>query len=200
MIKNIIFDLGNVLIRFQPADYLKETGLNEKEAEFINREIYQSREWIELDRGIISRKEALKSVYARNPLKKQLLEQHSDFMKVLTPIECNTHLPEELKAAGYKIFYLTNYHKDLFSRTVRRYDFFHFFDGGVVSAHVKHIKPEPEIYNILLEKYDLLPEESLFIDDSENNTKAAEKIGLNVIHLTDPKTLENQLNIFLHKK
>lgn len=193
MIKNIIFDLGNVLIDFKPREYLLSQGRSTDEADFLYREIFQSREWVELDRGTIKSREAIQAIVKRNPDEKELIESHSDFRPLLTPIESNTGQLEDLKDRGYRLFYLTNYHDELFDYTYEAYDFFQLFEGGVVSAHVKKIKPEREIYEILLDKYDLDPGETLFIDDSEKNTRAASELGIHTIHLPEPRMLESEL-------
>lgn len=197
MVKNIIFDLGNVLINFQPVKYLQSLGLTESEVDFIHKEIYLSEEWVELDRGTLTKKEALSRICERNENKRQLLENHSDFMKVLTPIESNTSLLQGLKEQGFRLYYLTNYHDELFTICFNSYDFFRNFEGGVVSAHIKFIKPQPQIFKALLEKFSLNPEESLFIDDSLNNTLAAEKLGIQTIHLEEPALLKMKLDQIL---
>ncbi|MBN2656295.1 MAG: HAD family phosphatase [Spirochaetales bacterium] len=193
MIRNIIFDLGNVLIDFQPYSYLVSQGCTTEEADFLYREIFRSAEWVELDRGTISAAQALKSIKERNPGHEILIDKFSDFMPILTLIEENTLLLDELKSEGYHLFYLTNYHEELFSRTKGAYSFFEQFEGGVVSAHVKKIKPDPEIFWILLDKYGLIAEETLFIDDSLANAEAAEKLGMEVIHLEKPEQLRREL-------
>lgn len=197
MIKNIIFDLGNVLIDFHPLQYLQNAGLSPEDVEFVHREIFLSDEWVDLDRGTISREKALEVICSRNPQQKNLLLTHSDFMKVLTPIEYNASQLEGLKKKGYKLYYLTNYHDELFDICFRNYDFFRHFEGGVVSAKVKYIKPQPEIYETLLDKYRLNPGESLFIDDLEKNTRAAEKLGIRAIHLKKPEELKSHLDSIL---
>lgn len=193
LIRNIIFDLGNVLIRFNPREDLINRGLSDEETEFLMREIFHSAEWIELDRGTLNAEEALNKIKGRNPGKEQLIEEHSDFRDLLTPITSNASLLKGLKERGYKLYYLTNYHDDLFDYSFEAFDFFREFDGGVVSAHVKKIKPDEEIYRILLDKYELEPEETLFIDDTEKNTLAADEIGLDTIHLSQPLQLQELL-------
>ncbi|MBB6479233.1 HAD family hydrolase [Spirochaeta isovalerica] len=194
MIKNIIFDLGNVLIDFQPYSYLVSQGCSTAEADFLYEEIFRSAEWVELDRGTISAKQAIEAIKKRNPGQEILIDRFSDFMPILTQIEENTVLLDDLKSEGYRLFYLTNYHEELFSRTKEAYSFFDHFEGGVVSAHVKKIKPDPEIFTILLGKHNLIPEETLFIDDSLANAEAAEKLGMEVIHLEKPEMLKEELN------
>ncbi len=193
MIKNIIFDLGNVLMTFQPVEFLKTKGLCKQDIDFVYREIFLSDEWIKLDKGIISKSDALKAIYDRNPEQKQILKENSNFKELLKPIKKNVIILEELKRKQFKIYYLTNYHEDLFDYSLEKFPFFKNFDGGIVSAHVKLIKPDPEIYKNILNKYDLDPLETLFIDDSEKNTLAAEKFNMKTIHLKDQNKLSHSL-------
>ena len=101
----------------------------------------------------------------------------------------------------YNLFYLTNYHDELFKHSFTKYEFFQLFEGGVVSAHVKQIKPDQEIYEILINKYGLNVQETIFIDDSHKNTLAAEQLGIESIHLKEPHQLkcllERKLNLKL---
>ncbi len=194
MIKNVIFDLGNVLLNFQPKELLKSKGLNKQDLDFVYKEIFLSDEWVELDRGTISRKEAFNSITARNPENVELLLQFTNFEEILTPIEDNVGIVAELKNRGYNTYYLTNYHRDAFEYAFSNFDFFNNFDGGIVSADVKLIKPDPMIYKTISEKYQLKPEESLFIDDTKKNVEAAAELGFNTIHLVEKEQLKKLLD------
>jgi epoxide hydrolase-like predicted phosphatase len=194
MIKNIIFDLGNVLIDFNPKKYLMNEGLIDADLEFVYKEIFLSNEWVELDRGTMTREEALKSITFRNPDKIKLLMDFAHFEEVLIPIESNVEILLELKNRGYKTFYLTNYHIEAFDFAFSNFDFFKCFDGGVVSAKVKLIKPDPRIYRTLQENYNLIPEESLFIDDTKNNVEVAAELGFHTIHLLNQEDLKALLD------
>lgn len=193
MINNIIFDLGNVLLDFYPKEYLQGKGLGSEDLEFIYKEIFLSDEWIELDRGTITREEALKAITARNPDQVELLLSFTDFEEILTPVIPNVAVLKELKNRGYKIYYLTNFHSENFSHVLLNFDFFKSFDGGVVSADVKLIKPDHRIYITLKDKYNLIPEESLFIDDTKENVDAAMELGFNAFHLTEQAALKDLL-------
>ncbi len=194
MIKNIIFDLGNVLLNFQPKEYLKKKGLEGECLEFVYKEIFLSREWVELDRGTMNREEAFSIITSRNPDKREFLMSFSNFEEILTPILPNVAVLKELKSRGYKTYYLTNYHKEAFQFAYSNFDFFRSFDGGVVSADVKFIKPDHQIYLCLKDKYSLIPEESLFIDDHQKNVEAAAELGFNTVHLKEKHKLKDLLN------
>ena len=90
----------------------------------------------------------------------------------------------------YKIYGLTNWSAETISIAYERFSFFKEFDGIVVSGHEKIIKPNPQIYHQLLDRYNLKAENTIFIDDNINNIRAAEKIGLHAIHFENPRKLE----------
>lgn len=193
MIQTIVFDLGNVLIDFQPEKFLRAKGMNETEVQFLLREVYQSEEWVFLDLGKIRRKEALDRIIRRNPDKRVLLESSFFIDEVLTPIEDNITLFKQIDRKRYRTVFLSNYHQEAFKRALADYDFFSSFSGGVVSYEVGMVKPDPEIYRHLLVKYQLNPEQTLFIDDSEVNIQAAIELGFTTIHLKRSGDLGNQL-------
>jgi len=179
MIKNIIFDLGNVLISFRPSEYFDKKDYSENMKARILTDIFSSEEWIRLDKGEISTKQAIDSIAARSLLQK---EEIAHIFKLRTdiifPLDNNVRLLLNLKKQGYRLFFLSNFPLDIFDEVKAGYYFFNFFDGGVISAEAHSSKPDSRIYEILLEKYFLLPDECLFIDDLEINVKTAEKLGI----------------------
>ena len=103
----------------------------------------------------------------------------------------------KLKEKGYKLYILSNFHREAFLEIERKCEFEKYFDGKVVSYDVKLLKPEKEIYEELLKKYNLNPEETLFIDDTLANTEGAEKLGISTIHLINKEKLKEELEKFL---
>jgi glucose-1-phosphatase len=190
MIKNLVFDLGNVLINFKPEDYLDKLGYKEELKNVILRDIFRSREWKQLDKGEITLEEAKVMISERSSLKRQEIEGMFDLrVKILYPIESNIKLLPALKERGFKLYYLSNFPDDIFDEIFDSIPFFRLFDGGFISARVKSAKPDRRIFEILLETYSLKPEECLFIDDDESNVRAAGLIGMSSLHLARPKDL-----------
>ena len=198
MIKNIIFDLGNVLISWKPEDYLVENGYSEKERSVILEEVFRSREWLALDNGDITLDEAVKRISGRSGLKTG--EIYSVFnlrTRILFPLSENTKILPVLKKEGFRLYYLSNFPGDIFDEVSSKYDFFRNFDGGLISARAKASKPDEKIYRQLFLHYSLLPEESLFIDDTHANVFSAGQLGVSVIHLSEPTLLKQKLEEFL---
>ena len=115
------------------------------------------------------------------------------------PLEQNIRILPELKKRGYKLYYLSNFPIDIIDEVRSGYFFFKYFTGGIISAEVKCSKPDIRIYEILLDKYSLIPSECLFIDDLHENVKGAENAGMSgITTFGSPdisKVIENVLNI-----
>ena len=179
MIKNVIFDLGNVLISFKPAEYLDKNEYSEEYKVRILTDIFNACEWLQLDNGDITVKEAINRISARSSLTRdEIVHIFNIRTDLMFPLFENATLLPGLKKRGYSLFYLSNFPLDIFPEIKSENHFFKFFDGGIISAEARHSKPNIRIYEILLEKYSLIPEECLFIDDLESNVQAAESIGI----------------------
>jgi glucose-1-phosphatase len=182
MVKNIIFDLGNVLISFRPSDYFDKNRYPEAIKNTILKDIFASREWLLLDNGEITTMEAIDAIALKSSLKKEeiahIFNLRTDLM---FPIDTNVRVLPALKKRGFRLFYLSNFPLDIFEEVRNGYFFFRYFDGGLISGEAKFSKPDPEIYKALTQKYSLNPVECLFIDDIEINVQAAEAIGMKTI-------------------
>ncbi|MFW5686619.1 MAG: HAD family hydrolase [Halanaerobium sp.] len=200
LIKNIVFDLGNVLLDFDPDSYLEELGYSGEIKKKLFSEIFETEEWIQLDRGTITQKQAVEKWQQRNPnLKNEIAEVMAEWEKILTLKEETAKILESLAAEDFKLYILSNFHQKAFEYVSSQYDFFKLFDGRVISADIGMIKPEAEIYEHLLEKFNLKAEETIFIDDSKENIKAALKKGIRVIHFEDAGSLEKELKLYLRE-
>ncbi len=198
MIKNIIFDIGNVLLEFKPLDYLKKTFNDDSLETLLYKEVFQCEEWLHLDRGILTQDEVIKIISLRNPEHEVHIKKCMDnWIDILTPIEGTVKILSELKEKGYKLYLLSNFHSLAFETVYSKYDFFKSFDGGIISYKENLLKPENEIYTKLLNTYNLNAEECLFIDDTFINIEAASSLGINTIHFISYETLKKSLNKFI---
>lgn len=194
MIKNIIFDLGNVLIEFNPHSFI-EKNISAEDRDEVFHMIFQRKEWLELDRGTLSYDEVVRFFVTRFPQYENQIKKffENKIIDCLKPIEENIKLVEELKERGCKLYILSNFHYPAFKNVSEKWDFFKLFDGQVISSHANLLKPEKGIYEEILRKYKLIPEETLFIDDSYENVVAGEKFGLHTIHLDNYRELRKKL-------
>lgn len=194
MIKNIIFDLGNVLFEYNPMKFIEKYVKIENRESFFNV-VFNSKEWKDLDRGVLEYEEAVEIFSKKLPEEREKIEKlfGDDIADVIFPIEKNIEFVKEIKKRGYKLYILSNFHKKAFRRIERLYNLDSIFDGKIVSFEVNLLKPEKEIYEVLLGKYSLNPDETIFIDDTFENIVVAKKIGIKGIELKDFNELENIL-------
>jgi HAD superfamily hydrolase (TIGR01509 family) len=179
MIKNIVFDLGNVLISFVPSDFLKKKNYPENIRNIILSEVFGSKEWAMLDNGDITTKEAIDALALKSSLKREEIALVFSFRtEIMFPLDNNVRLLPELKKHGFKLFYLSNFPLDIFEEIKNGYYFFRYFDGGIISSEVKLSKPDVRIFKTLLKDYGLKPGECLYIDDIDTNVRSAESAGM----------------------
>ncbi len=186
MIKNIIFDMGNVLIVYKPERILDNVGVFDKEdRELLLNEVFHSEEWRFADAGEISAIDIYTRCSQRLPQRLHDIANQVilHWFEPLEPIPGMAEFAEENKKQGREIFLLTNA-----PDTVRKYVHIvpgiEYFDGIVVSSEIKMEKPHANIYNYVCDKYGLLPEECLFIDDIQENVDGAEAVGMHGYRFT----------------
>ena len=195
-IKNIIFDLGGVLIDWNPRYFYRNVFHNEVEMEFFLEKIC-SPEWnLKQDAGR-SFEEATYELSNKFPqYEKEIKDYYSNWTKMIGGIiEENVALLEDLKDK-YRLFALTNWSAETFPKVFNQYPFFKEFEGIVVSGTEKIVKPNTQIYQLLLSRYGLMANESLFIDDNLENINAADKLGFKTIHLEKNVNLKSDLQKF----
>lgn len=179
MIKNVVFDIGRVLLDYQPVKFLQNIGLKMEEGRYLNEIIFKNDIWLQLDRGMITLDEAIEAYTVLAPLHKERISQimHT-WPQMLTLIEGTSELLSELTAKGYAVYLLSNFQEDGFKQIYDKYSFVKEAHGSVISYEIMLLKPEKEIYLHLLEKYKLMPEETVFIDDMKENVDAAKALGI----------------------
>ena len=179
MIRNILFDMGNVLIYFDRNLFMDRLGVAEEDKKLLMREVFLSVEWVRMDRGSMVEADAVASCCARLP--ERLHDAAEKLIQMwdrpILPIPGMYELIEELKAKGYGIYLLSN-------ASLRQHEYWprieasRFFDGTLISADEGIIKPQPEIYRLILERFDLKAEECFFIDDVPANIEGALYCGI----------------------
>ena len=182
MIKNIIFDIGNVILNFNINEVLPKFTTNKEEQKFILENIINSPEWLGnalIDTGYISREDAIEIVKDRtNHCNDKLIvdfwKNYNDFAQVDERV---LSLIRKLKDNNYKIYLLSNINPYTFE-FVNKSDLFNLVDGYVLSYKEHKVKPYKAIYNVLLERYKLLPKECIFIDDNEKNIATGNLMGI----------------------
>ena len=196
MIRNIVFDMGQVLIRWRPEEMLERFDLSQEEKTMLLQELFWSPEWIAQDRGIITEADMIARVSARLP--ETLHGTVEEVIKAwyvwhLTPMPGMAELVRELKEKGYGIYLLSNA-----STALRGYfpriPGSECFDGLMVSAEEKLLKPQHEIYERLYERFGLVPEQCVFIDDSPANIEGAMLTGMQgIVFRGDTERLRREL-------
>ena len=174
--------MGKVIIRFDPEHFMDRTGVYDPEdREIIRKEIYESPLWTDMDKGILSEEEMIERV---RPLLPGHLRQYTErliagWCDPIEIVEGMDDLVKELKEKSYRIYLLSNA-SVMQKKYWKAVGCSKYFDGTVVSAYEKVMKPDRKIYEILLQRYGLKAEECLFIDDRKINLDAAEELGFSV--------------------
>jgi len=192
-IKNIVFDFGGVLIDWNPIYLYKSVFADKLEMDYFLKDIC-SPEWnLKQDEGR-SLAEATKELQLLHPeYTKEIELFYKDWIKMIGgDLPENSKFIKSLKSK-YRLFGLSNWSAETFPQIFDSYTFFQDLEGIVLSGQEKTIKPNKGLYEILLNRYSLLANECLFIDDNRNNIIAAKELGFHTIHLTEGVCLEKEL-------
>ncbi len=178
MIKNLIFDVGDVLLSYDWKNMLMNHGLSEEAAKRVAHRMFYSPYWAMLDLATVPEQEILRCYRETFPDDAEDMIwfiTHGELMHIQrTKVWERIH---ELKLKGYKIYILSNYSEGLFKKHTEGASFLDDLDGGIVSYQVHCIKPDYRIYELLLAKYSLKAEECIFFDDRLENIEAARELG-----------------------
>jgi glucose-1-phosphatase len=185
--KNIIFDLGNVLLEWSPQRFLKELDLP-----LHYMDVFYSLLWATHDGGLLSRAEVIEKLPSHYD-KAVFASCVNRIAPFLSPIPDMIETVHEVKNNGYRVYILSNMPKELHEELRTLHDFFEVFDGAVYSYQVKAIKPQPQIYQALMRTYQIKGPESVFIDDLEMNIRAAKELGIEGIVCKNPAQVRAEL-------
>lgn len=183
--KNIVFDLGGVVVDWNPTRLMEEYTGDPAMPVTLFREGFFDSFWPDYDRGIMDQVGIVKEMSHFSGRHYAECWDFVEFVKhSLRDIPETQRLIRELSEEGFRVFCLSNMSLEFYDY-LRERDVFGYFEGQIISALEKVIKPEPEIYQVLMDRYQVVPEESLFIDDLASNVEAARLLGFNIVHFTD---------------
>lgn len=193
--KVIIFDLGGVLIDWSPRYVFEKLFKGrENEMDFFLSEVCNE-EWnLQQDAGRPFA-DAVKILQKEHPqYKEEIAAFESQWEQMLNgSIKGTVEILKELKSTGTSLYALTNWSMETFPIAQRLFDFLELFEGIVVSGKERLIKPDEAFFKVLFDRYSILPETSVFIDDNKNNIATAKKLGMTAIHFTTPEALKAEL-------
>lgn len=193
-IKNVVFDLGNVIVRWSPLEIVTLTFGPIESPEQLAKSLFQSQTWFDLNKGFISEPEAKNQYQQQHSLSSEDCERLFYYAKqTQLLLYGSVDLVKRVKGAGYGVYALTDNVIEIVEYLKDTYTFWDLFDGAIVSAEVGLLKPQPEIYHSLLLQHDILAQETVFIDDMAYNVEGAESVGMSAIQFKNAAQCEHDL-------
>jgi putative hydrolase of the HAD superfamily len=198
-VRNVVFDFGGVLVSWRPQEIIDSFYAEPHLREALRLHAFQHVDWLDMDRGTLDEASVVRRCAARMARPESELRALFEHVRAaLTPIDPTVALLRELRERkGLKLYGLSNMSQTTFAYLHARHDFFKLFDGIVVSAAVKLLKPEPEIYEHLRDRFALDFGESVFIDDVQPNVESARQVGLRAIQFLTTDQVRRELEPLL---
>ena len=191
---DIVFDIGNVILEWNPQRLVGSVFSCKAESKEAIENIIDHEDWQMLDKGTLSLEETILRANDRcNIGVSKIRKLFEETPKSLIPIQETINVIRELSEKGYNLYVLSNMHKHTYEHLLVAHDIWKLFSGIVISSHIKSIKPEPEIFEYLIGTYNLIPKNTVFLDDMGINIEAAEKFGLNTIHVKNASQSKEEL-------
>ena len=179
---NIVFDLGGVVFEWRPDKIIRHVFKDEATQALVESEIFEHRDWVELDRGTLTLDRAIDRGTARTELPREDIERLFDAVPhFLIPIQDTIEMIRSIRDSSHRLFVLSNMHVASIAHLEKKHDIWDLFDGIVISSRIKKVKPELEIYQHLLNEHALVAADTVFIDDMQENLAAASKLGIHTI-------------------
>lgn len=195
MIKNIIFDAGNVLVQIRWEEVMQELGLEGEVLKRVSGATVRSNMWKEYDRSACSDEEIIASFISNDPeLEREIRLFMEHESEAIVEFSYAREWVKSFRDNGYHCYILSNYSKSTHERTKDERGYEEYVEGAIYSWQVQVVKPEPEIYQTLIARYGLVPQECVFLDDNLMNVEAARKIGIHAIHFTTKEEAEVELS------
>lgn len=194
MIKHVVFDVGKVLVDFDWQGFFTTLEMEPETEEKVAQATVLSELWNEFDRGKMSDEEILKGFLEKAPdCGSQIMQFWNNVGSCIKCYDYALSWVRSLKEKGYQVYLLSNYPRRIYSQSIEELPFVEEVDGAIFSYEVQTIKPETEIYEALLKKYQLDPTECVFLDDRRENLIPANKLGMATIHFHTRSQAEEEL-------
>ena len=191
---NYIFDIGNVLVTFKPLSLMEKLFPQNPNAIKIAKTIFLTPEWLELDKGTLTFPEACEIFCGREPdIADEIRQVFKHINDLYTPLTDSVAMLSLIKEKGHNLYFLSNISFDARDYMLEKFTFLQQFDGGIYSCDVGILKPDKEIYQALLNKYNLAPSECIFFDDVAENAQAAEAVGIKGVQFINAKSIADEL-------
>lgn len=193
-INHVVFDIGNVFVTWSPEDIVLRTFGDTEENDQHVEQLFKGEHWRDLNKGHLTEAETIAAMKADLGYDQEtLVRLFGNVRESLTPIPGTEALLHKVLKADYSAYALTDNVHEIVEYLQERYDFWPHFHGVVVSAEVKTLKPDPVIYEHLLNRHDLDPARSVFIDDMLHNVEGARAVGMHAIQFTTAEACEREL-------
>ena len=194
MIRNVVFDIGNVLTDFRWNEFLQDKGFDEATIARIAKASVLSPLWGELDRGEWDDEKLMREFVKLDPeIEAELYKAYGKIQGMVTKRDYAIPWIRELKDKGYGVYYLSNFSHKAYVECIDALDFIPCTDGGILSFQDRVIKPDEQIYRLLLSRYQLKAQECVFIDDTSANVEAAKKLGFAGIVFSSKEQAQEEL-------
>lgn len=181
-ITTVIFDIGNVLMRFCWKEYTTALFPDETVRNGVNDAIWGKGLWNEMDRGLVGQPEIMEQcIKVRPEYEQEIRLAFANCRDCMFPFEYAIPWVKEVKSLGFQVLFLSNYSVFIMDQKPEVLNFLPYMDGGVFSCHVHQVKPDRDIYETLCRRYELDPANCLFIDDNAANVEAARAFGIQAV-------------------
>lgn len=190
----VVFDVGNVLLRWDPRLVYRELIPEPERLDWFMQNVCTAAWNIEQDRGR-SWADAVALLVSQHPEWEREIRAYDERWHESVPgvIADSVAVLGELKGRGDKVYAITNFSREKWAECLIRFPFLQSFDGVVVSAHERLLKPDPAIFELLLNRYDLVAGDCIFVDDSAKNIDGARGVGMQAVHFVEPIDLRSEL-------
>lgn len=201
MIKNIVFDVGQVLMAYDPEGFLRNLGFNEETVQVLMKAIFDSYLWVQSDRGDMPTEELWEGFRKQAPgYEKEVQQVYDNLGDVVELMPYAESWVKELKEKGYHLYILSNYADHTYQLSSHKMKFLPYMDGTLFSYAYQMAKPDRKIYEKLCDMYQLNPEETVFFDDREENIEAAQVYGIHGILFENYEQAQRELEMLLINK